>query len=157
MAIENYTEEKKNLLEKLYNDPESPAAFSGVQRLYKEARKINPTISMGDVKYYMEGSRIYTMHKPRRKKIKRSKFIPSGFMTDFQVDLADFKNFAKYNRGYKYILVGICVLSKRFFAAPVKSKKPSDVKIAFKKIFNEMPMKPFRIFSDRGRKIFFLK
>ena len=77
--------------------------------------------------------------------------IPAGFMTDVQVDLADFQKLSKNNKGYKYILVGVDVLSKRTFAALTKSKKFQDMKKAFNKLFDQMPMKPHRIFSDRGK------
>jgi hypothetical protein len=80
-------EDKNSILEKLYNDPESPAAFSGVERLYQEAKKIQPNITLKDVTYYLESNRIYTMHKPRHIKFRRAKFIPAGFMTDVQVKI----------------------------------------------------------------------
>ena len=79
------TKKKKVLLEKLYTDPESSAAFTGIQRLYEEAKKINPKITRKDVIFYLQGNRIYTMHKPRRLKFKKAKFIPAGCMTDLQV------------------------------------------------------------------------
>ena len=71
-------------------------------------------------------------------------------MTDVQVDLADFQKLSRHNEGNKYILVGIDVLSKRIFAAPTKSKNLKDMKIAFEQLFQQMPMLPHKIYSDRG-------
>ena len=37
--------EKKQLLQNIYHDPKSPAAFAGINTLYKEAKKQNPKIT----------------------------------------------------------------------------------------------------------------
>ncbi|KAF7636241.1 Integrase catalytic domain-containing protein [Meloidogyne graminicola] len=157
-AIWSLIERKKNgtpnnvelILENLYNNPESPAGFSGVNQLLKEARKINKKIKRKDVIKYLEGHRTYTIHRPRRVRFKRSRTIPAGYMTDVQCDLADFQKLSRENGGNNYALVAIDVLSKRVFAAPVKSKKPKDMIPAFEKILEQMEMYPHRIFSDKG-------
>jgi hypothetical protein len=64
--------------------------------------------------------------------------------------LAHFEPFSKENDGFKYILMCVDVLSKRFFASPVKTKKFTDMKEAFEDLFAQMPQQPARIFSDRG-------
>ena len=143
-------DKKLKLLHKLYTNTKYPAAFAGIDSLYNEAKKHDPTIKKKDAVYYLEGNRTYTLHRPRRIHFKRSRTIPSGFMTDVQVDLADFQKLSRHNEGNKYILVGIDVLSKRIFAAPTKSKNFKDMKIAFEQLFQQMPMLPHKIYSDRG-------
>lgn len=143
-------DEKLKTLDKLYTDPKSPAAFAGIEALYSEAKRIQHNISRNDVLHYLEGNRTYTLHRPRRIRFKRSRTIPSGFMTDLQVDLADFQKLAQHNQGNKYILVGIDVLSKRIFAVPTKSKNFKDMKTAFEQLFEQMPMLPHTIYSDQG-------
>lgn len=143
-------EEKLKLLHKLYTNTKFPSAFAGIDPLYNEAKKFDPTIRKEDVIYYLEGNRTYTLHRPRRIHFQRSRTIPAGFMTDVQVDLADFQKLSRHNNGNKYILVGIDVLSKRLFAAPTKSKGYKDMKVAFDSLLEQMPMFPHRIFSDRG-------
>jgi hypothetical protein len=76
--------------------------------------------------------------------------VASGFMTDCQVDLADLKDLSRTNKGYKYMLVAIDVLSKRLFVEPLKSKNKEDMLIAFQNLIKRMPMKPMRIYSDLG-------
>ena len=71
-------------------------------------------------------------------------------MTDVQADLGDFQSLASTNNGYRYMLVAVDVLSRRVFAAPVKSKKTVDMIEAFDKIFKDMPYLPSKIFTDRG-------
>ncbi|CAK5015629.1 unnamed protein product [Meloidogyne enterolobii] len=138
------------LLQHLYNDPDSPAAFSGVDRLWYEARKILKHLPRKVVQDFLEGHRTYTLMRPKRIHYPRSKTVAAGFMTDVQVDLADFQSLSRHNKGNRYLLLGIDVLSKRVFGVPVKSKKIDDMLEAFKQLIEQMPMKPHRIFSDKG-------
>nr|CAD2187818.1 unnamed protein product [Meloidogyne enterolobii] len=138
------------LLKQLYNNPESPAAFSGIDSLWYEARKINKDIPRSAVQNFLEGHRTYTLMRPKRVHFPRSKTIAAGFMTDVQVDLADFQALSRHNKGNRYLLLGIDVLSKRLFGVPVKAKKAEDMLEAFKLLLTQMPMKPHRIFSDKG-------
>jgi hypothetical protein len=142
--------EKQKLLEKIYHDPKSPAAFAGINLLYKEAKKQNIKITKKDILYFLEGDRTYTLHKPRRIHFKRSKTIGSGLYTDIQMDLADMQKISKYNKGFNYILLGVCVLSKMFFAVPVKSKKYNDMVVSMENILKQIPISPSRIFTDKG-------
>nr|CAD2184911.1 unnamed protein product [Meloidogyne enterolobii] len=138
------------LLHSLYNNPNSPAAYSGVDRLWYEARKVIKKLPRKVVQDYLEGHRTYTLMRPKRIHFPRSKTIAAGFMTDVQVDLADMQALSRHNKGNKYILLGVDVLSKRLFGVPVKSKSSNDMLEAFKQLIGQMPMKPHRIFSDRG-------
>lgn len=141
----------KTVLDRLYNDPNSPAAFAGVDRLWLEAKKeLKDQIRKRDVKEYLESHRTYTLMRPRRVHFPRAKTVPAGFMTDVQVDLADFQALSRHNKGRKYLLVAIDVLSKRVFGVPIRSKKTEDMIEGFKQLFEQMPMKPHRIFSDKG-------
>nr|CAD2184748.1 unnamed protein product [Meloidogyne enterolobii] len=137
-------------LDDLYNNPESPAAFSGIDRLWYEARKVLKHIPRKAIQHYLEGHRTYTLMRPKRIRFKRSKTVAAGFMTDVQVDLADFQQLSRHNKGNRYLLLGIDVLSKRVFGVPVKSKKTEEMIEAFKNLISQMPMKPQRIFSDKG-------
>ncbi|KAL3118652.1 hypothetical protein niasHT_006310 [Heterodera trifolii] len=105
-------------LDKLYNDPSSPAAFAGVTALWKEARK--------------------------KVRFPRAKTVAAGFMTDVQVDLADFQALSRHNRGHRYLLVAVDVL----FKTPVccstqKNKRAEEMLEAFKELVEQMPMEFF--------------
>ncbi|KAL3083561.1 hypothetical protein niasHT_039513 [Heterodera trifolii] len=141
----------ENVLERLYNDPKSPAAFAGVDRLWLEAKKeLGNKIRKNDVKHYLEGHRTYTLMRPRRINFPRARTTAAGFMTDCQVDLADFQSLSRHNSGNRYLMVVIDVLSKRIFVTPLRTKKADDMVEGFKRVFSKMPMKPHRIFSDKG-------
>lgn len=91
----------QKLLEKIYHDPKSPAGFSGIRNLYTETKKIEPSIKLKDVRYFLEGDRTYTLHRPRRIRFRRSRTIPSGLFTDIQCDLADMQKLSRHNQGYR--------------------------------------------------------
>ncbi|KAL3081237.1 hypothetical protein niasHS_012649 [Heterodera schachtii] len=137
-------------LDKMYNDPSSPAAFAGVTALWKEARKKIKHLRKKDVQHYLDGHRTYTLMRPRRVHFPRAKTVAAGFMTDVQVDLADFQALSRHNRGHRYLLVAVDVLSKRLFVVPLKNKRADEMLEAFKKLIDQMPMVPHRIFSDKG-------
>jgi hypothetical protein len=137
-------------LNDLYNNPESPAAFAGVDQLWHEATKILKHMPREAVEDYLQGHRTYTIHRPRRTRFPKSRTVPAGYLTDVQCDLADFQKLSQHNKGFKYILVGIDVLSKRIFTAPIKTKNSKDMIPAFEHLLTQMEMYPHRIFSDKG-------
>lgn len=73
------------VLRRLYYDPSSPGGFNGADNLLVEAQKIDSSITKQQVLEFLEGERVYTLHKKRRARYKRLKTVPSGFMTDVQV------------------------------------------------------------------------
>lgn len=105
-----------------YTNPDSIASFSTAAKVLKEVRKQFPKTSLTEVEDTLQRIPTYTRNRKRRIKFKRLQTVPSGFMSDVQMDLADFQDFAAQNDNFKYILVCMDVLSRRFFAAPVKSK-----------------------------------
>lgn len=66
------------------------------------------------------------------------------------MDLGDFQQIADKNGGNKYLLLGVDVLSRRFFGVPARSKRPQDMIAAFDALFAQMPELPRQIYSDQG-------
>ena len=62
------------------------------------------------------------------------------------------QKYAKMNNGYKYIFTNIDIFSKYAWSFPIKSKKISDIKLCFVKIFKER--KPKFIWSDKESSLF---
>lgn len=139
-----------SILHRLYTNPESPAGFSGVKQLLKEAKEIDSSIRQSDVERFLENQHTYTLHKPRRLHFERAKTHAAGYMTHMHADLGDFQLLSQENRGYNYLLVAVDVLSRHVFVAPVKQKTPKEMKVAFDQIFKRLPMLPYNLFTDRG-------
>ena len=138
-------------LEKIYYSLSSPASYAGINRVYEEARRKYPKIKLKDVYDFMHKQRVYTMHRPIRKKFPRLANRPSGLHTDWQADLAIFDQLTEHNDGYKYLLVCIDVLSRKIFAVPAKSKRSEDMIDAFENIFKlSEGILPHKLYTDRG-------
>ncbi|KAL3117799.1 hypothetical protein niasHT_009845 [Heterodera trifolii] len=120
------------------------------ERLLEEAKKRISDVQRSDVVNYLEGHRTYTLLRPRRVHFPRSKTVAAGFMTDVQVDLADLQSLSRRNKGYRYLLVAVDVLSKRLFVVPLRSKRADEMLLAFNQLVEQMPMTPHRVFTDKG-------
>lgn len=58
---------------------------------------------------------------------------------------------ANENDGFNYFLVGVDVFSRMMFATPVKTKSSTHMITAFNRLLAQMPKKPWRIYSDKGK------
>src|SRR5437763_2309680 len=142
---------KAKEINQIYTDIANPGGFAGKDALFKSVKEKYPKITRKEINDFLQRNRTYTLFKDRRLHFPRSKFIPTGFMSHVHFDLADFQSLASKNKGYKYMLVGVDLLSKRVFTAPVKSKEFLEMKKAFEIAFAQMPHLPSQIFTDRGK------
>ena len=92
------------------------------------------------------------LNKPVINKFERKKVIVNHIDEIHSCDLVDMQKYSKVNRGYKYIFTNIDIFSKCAWTFPIKSKKISDIKPCFKKIFKEQ--KPKYIWSDQESAFF---
>ena len=53
------------------------------------------------------------------------------------VDLADMQSLSRYNKGFKYLLCAIDLLSKHAWVIPIKDKKGTSLVNAFKKLISK--------------------
>ena len=127
-------------LEKLYFNPKEPSSFGGVQRLSKASG-----VKSGDVKKWLARQVVYTLHKPVRYHFQRRKTIAYGINELWQSDLLDMQKLARYNKGYRYILTIIDVMSRYLRAFPIKDKKAGTVVAVFRKVFKTI--KSLQIFK----------
>ena len=61
---------------------------------------------------------------------------------------------SKYNKGFKYLLYAIDLLSKYAWVIPLKDKKGTSIVNAFKKIISEGQRKPNKIWVDQGSEFY---
>ena len=92
------------------------------------------------------------LNKPVINKFERKKVIVNHIDEIHSCDLVDMVKYSKINRGYKYIFTNIDIFSKYAWSFPIKSKKISDIKPCFEKIFKER--KPKYIWSDQESAFF---
>ena len=90
------------------------------------------------------------LHKPVIKKFNKRK-VHSQFRDNiWGVDLADMQPLSKKNKGIKYLLCVIDLLSKYAFVVPLKDKKGTSITNAFNKIIKKSNRKPNKIWVDQG-------
>ena len=139
------------LLSSVYYDTTSPACFSGVQAVYKEAKKRKSSVTLSDVRKFLHSQYTYTVHKPAKRKFRRNKVKALGVDTNWQIDLADMSKLAKQNDGYKFLLICYDVFSKYARVEPIKNKTGPVVTEAMQKIFKRSKKNPLWIYSDKGK------
>lgn len=137
-------------LEKLYYSLDSSVSFGGKERLYKEAKRLDNTISRKDVDDWLKKQITYTLHKPVKLKFKTRSVIVYDIDEQWQLDLVDLSKLSKYNSGYKYLLVCIDVFSKYAWIKPLKSKSAHELDDALQKVFLQDNRQPLMIQTDKG-------
>ena len=69
------------------------------------------------------------------------------------VDIADMQSLSEYNKGNKYLLCTIDLLSKYAWVVPLKDKKETSIVNAFQNIISER-RKPNKIWVDQGSEFY---
>ena len=139
--------QKNRLLERLYYESNRPSALGGVEKLYRAAKKHG--ITRSEVISWFQLQPGYTLHKPARRRFRRNKVFVNGIDDQWQADLVDLQSLSRWNRGHKYLLTCIDILSKYAWVVPLKTKTGSELVKAFTKIFQQ-GRKPDKLQTDAG-------
>ena len=137
-------------LTSIYLDPSQPAGFGGLDAVYRAVKeKGKNQISRKQVRDWLSQQDVYTLHKPARRRYKRSRVIVPGINAQFQADLVDLQNLSRYRKGYKYLLTCMNIFSKYSFVLPLKTKQGQELDKAFQKILST-GRKPTKLQTDQG-------
>lgn len=68
-------------IDAVYTDPGNAGGFAGEEPLWREVRKRYPQITRKQVRDYLQGSRTYTLFRPKREKFPRLRTIPTGYLS----------------------------------------------------------------------------
>ena len=99
-------------LSRVYESPKHPASFSGLDKLYRIAKKEFPSITRNEIKQWAETNLSYSLHKPSRRNFKHNKIYAPEIDSLWEADLAFVQDVTKENDGVNYLLVVIDVFSK---------------------------------------------
>lgn len=94
------------------------------------------------------------LHKPVRKNFPRRNTVLKGINDLYQADLVEVGQFAKINKGYKYILTIINCFTKLADAIPLKSKTGISVTQAVKLAIDRNNFKIKHLQTDDGKEFF---
>ena len=96
-----------------YVDPSQPGSLGGIAKFVKAHK-----IPQRKAKQQLEQLLSYTLHKPRRRRFPTLPTKVFSINEQFVMDLVDLQKLARYNKGYKYLLTVIDVLSKYAWVEP---------------------------------------
>lgn len=132
-------------LNEIYFDPANPGSFGGPERLSKVAH-----ISLQKAKEFLQGRQTYTRNKYVRHKFPRRKIVVPSIDYLWQGDLITVTKFSRKNKGIKFLLTVIDVLSRYAFVRPLSNKTCSVVAKAFQDILDTSGRKCKYLQTDRG-------
>jgi transposase InsO family protein len=120
--------------------------FDSVVNTYRKANQVLDTITVADVKAFIEKQKGY--HKQVKPYRGFNSYVAPRALRELQIDLAVFIDSAKDNDGFKFDFVAIDTFSKYIWAVPIKDKKAPESIRAFTEALNEIAI-PQQIMSDR--------
>ena len=127
--------ERVQLLGELYYNP--VAGYSSAQRLYEQAKQKGLDVSLSQVKKWLAQQETYVRLQQSRKSFKRAQTYVSHMADQLQIDLVDMSKYENENKGYRWILTGIDVFSRYFFAVSVRRKHKEFVVNAVKLLLEQ--------------------
>ena len=126
----------------VYYDPS--AGYQSAEKLYQKVKDLK--ISRKDVKDWLKSQETYTRYKPKIKPRKYLKTFVGKLADQMQLDLVDMQKYLHKNKGNRWILTGIEILSRYAFAVSVYRKNTENMTKAvdlllekFKERFGKYP------------------
>ena len=140
------------LLSTLYYDPSSSSGFRSLKDLYIEAKKLDKTVTVKKVRDFLHSQPNYTIFARARYTYPRARTVSYGYLELVQADLAEFQQLKYQNSHFRYVLIIVCVLSKRVFLKAAKNKLSSTIASLTEDVIrNKMESVPNRFQTDRGK------
>lgn len=125
------------------------SGFIGINKLQKVLKSNGISIRTKELKDIIAKQKTAQIHKNFRKTQKSLGHIVSFAKNNkWNLDLSDMSAYSAQNRGYKFILLGVDIFSRKAFAQPLKNKSEKEVTIAFNKMIESE--KPKVVTSDSG-------
>ena len=138
-------------LKGIYFNPKHEAAFGGAEKLYRFVKNDGVyDVTRKQVNSWLEGNDTYTLHRPVRRKFKKSRVMSYAMDDLWQMDLVDLSSLSRQNAGYKYLLTCIDVLSKYAWVLPIRDKRGNTLVTAIKQMMTNSQREPYHIQTDKG-------
>lgn len=121
-------------ISKYYYDPKF--GLSSADKLYQKLKKIEPTITLKEVKAFVNKQFAAQVSKPIRKPKEYSTIVAPSVGNNYQMDIMVYDRYA-YN-SYRYILVIVDVYSRYALARAMTNRTMPTIMKNIKEIFDEM-------------------
>jgi len=145
------TEAWRDYLKRIYYDPNHPASYQGVSKVYQQVLKEGKyPLKRDQVKEWLQGQEPYSLHKSVKREFRRGEVVVAGIDDQFEADLVSLIPYAGDNDGVQFLLAVIDTFSRYAWAEPLVNKTAQVTIDAFKKIFAQGRV-PKKVRSDRGK------
>ena len=138
---------KENLLS-TYTDPRAPGALGGLRRFARAQR-----LSQAQARDALRKSLAFTLHRPPRRRFKMAPVMVLNIDQQWVADLVEMQRYWRQNRGVRYLLTVIDVLSKYAWVRPIKRKTGAELLKAFESIVAE-GRRPQTLQTDKGKEFY---
>jgi hypothetical protein len=128
-------------MENVYYNVSHPASFGG---------KKNLSLLFNDANSWLQSQRPYTLHAPTRRKFERRIYRAKYIDQFWQADLNEMIPYSQKNKGMKYILTVVDVLTRYGMALPLKDKSGKTLTTAFEVLFKDHKPPSF-LHTDEGK------
>ena len=108
-------------LRDIYYDPSE--GYQSAERLYRKAKEKGLSVSRRMVREWLKTQDTYTRYKPVVRKHKYRKTFVKNLADQMQMDLVDMGKYGNKNKGYRWILTAIEILSRFAFTIPAYTEK----------------------------------
>ena len=150
--MKQFTPNKQEFLQKIYENLKDPAGYSGEKRLYEHVKKQGrKDISKRDIREFLKSQPGWNFHGliPRNFVRKPTKVCRQGLILG--IDLLDLTDkIAKHNKKHRYIFLMIDLFSRKLWLTPLTNKSNLTCAKALETFFKKSLYKYTFVFSDLG-------
>ena len=106
-------------MESTYYNHLAPVSYGGLNKFKPKG------YTKKQVREWLQSQDTHTLHKPTRRRFPRRRVVVYGIDHQWQADLVDLAKLSSYNKGFKYLLTCIDVLSRYAWVVPLKDRGTS--------------------------------
>ena len=116
-------------MESTYYNLLAPVSYGGLNKFKPKG------YTKKQIREWLQSQDTHTLHKPTRRRFPRRRVVVNGIDHQWQADLVDLAKLSSYNKGFKYLLTCIDVLSRYAWVVSLTDKTEKTLKYAFHVIF----------------------
>ena len=131
-----------------YSDPHAPGALGGVARFAKAQG-----MTLKQARQHLRQHLAHTLHRPARRRFRTNPVVVFNIDQQWVADLVEMPAYWRQNRGVRFLLTVIDVLSKYAWVQPIKHKTGPEIRRAFETIVEE-GRSPQTLQTDKGKEFY---
>ena len=139
---------KKQDILSTYSEPSAPGALGGLRRFARAQR-----LSQAQARDALRKILAFALHRLPRRRFKMAPVMVLNIDQQWVADLVEMQRYWRQNRGVRYLLTVVDVLSKYAWVRPIKRKTGAELLKAFESIVTE-GRRPQTLQTDKGKEFY---